>query len=103
MKTSEMTAKQLEAEIKRKVEVDNKNALDALRTKQQEELRNLRAALAKKKRQEFSALVDELGKYLISKFDIEGCHNPDMSADDYKEWLDELIVYASEQSKVRQQ
>lgn len=102
MKTSEMSAKELEALITKKVEKDNKDALNALRSKQLEELRTLRATLAKKKRQEYSNTVNEVGKYLVGKFDKDGRHNPDMTADDYKCWLDEMIVFVREHSHERQ-
>ena len=103
MKTSEMSARELEALITKRVEKDNKDALNALKAKQLEELRSLRAALAKKKRQEYQDTVNEVGKYLISKFDKDGHHNMDMTADDYKRWLDEMIVFVREQSQARQQ
>ena len=102
MKPSEMNAKELEALIRQKVEKDNKDAIIALRSRQKEEVDNLKALLTKKKRQEYSNTVNEVGKYLVGKFDKDGRHNPDMTADDYKSWLDEMIVFVREHSHERQ-
>ncbi len=88
-----MTAKELEAQIQQKIDVDFKNALTALKTEQKEELKALRAELAKKKRQEYAKTVDEVGRYLISKFDKDGHHNYDMTAHDYIVWIDDMINF----------
>lgn len=98
-----MTAKELEAQIKQKIEVENKKALDALKAQQHEELKHLRAELAKKKRQEFAKTVDEVGKYLISKFDKDGRHNSDMTTDDYKTEIDKMIEFYQAHSSGEQE
>ncbi len=99
MKPSEMNAKELEALIRQKVEKDNKDAIIALRSRQKEEVDSLKALLTKKKRQEYSNTVNEVGKYLVGKFDKDGRHNSDMTVDDYKNWLDEMIVFVREHSR----
>ena len=98
MKTN-MSAREIEAMIVQKVEKDNKDAIAALRAKQQEELKVLRATLAKKKRQEFRMTVDEVGKYVIGKFDKDGHHNTEMTTDDYKKWIDEMIAFVQAHSQ----
>ena len=93
MKKNEMTAAELERLITQRVEKDNKEALNALKAQQREELKNMRAELAKKKRQEYANLVKEVGTHLISKFDVDGHHNPDMQAADYRIWIDEAFDF----------
>ena len=103
MKKKELTAKELEEQIKNKIEVDNKNAINALKAQQQEELKNLRAELAKKKRQEFAQMVDDVGKYFISKYDIDGRHNTDMTTEDYKTEIDKMIEFYQAHSSGEQE
>lgn len=103
MKKNELTAKELEAQIKQKIEVENKDELNALKAKQQAELKALKAELAKKKRQELAKTIDEVGKHFIRKFDVEGHHNSDMTADDYKKEIDAMFAFYQSHSKGQQE
>ena len=102
MKKNELTAKELEALIKQKVEVENKDELNALKAKQQAELKSMKAELAKKKRQELAKTIDEVGKHFISKFDVKGHHHPTMTADDYKKEIDAMFAFYQAHSKGQQ-
>lgn len=86
MSKQNMSAKQLEDLIKQKTEIDNKEALEALKTKQREELKQLRAELEKKKRQEKAQKVNEVGKYFMGKF------KGDLTTEQYIEWVDKLCA-----------
>ncbi len=102
-KEPEMTAKEIEDLINRKITSENKNALDALRKQQREELKDLRAKLAKKKRQEAAQMVDDIGNYFISKFDMEGRRNPKMQTADYLKWIDTLVNFYNQNHQQSQQ
>ncbi len=99
MKANDMTVKELEEQIKQKIEVDNINAIKALKAEQKEELKVLRAELAKKKRQEFAKTVDDVGIHVVKKFDIDGHHNHDMTTEDYISWIDNLVEFYESHTK----
>ena len=103
MKKNERTAKELEALIKQKIEVEYKDEMRALKAEQQSELKSMKAELAKKKRQELAKTIDEVGKYLMSKFDVKGHHHPTMTTDDYKKEIDAMFAFYQSHSKGQQE
>lgn len=103
MKKNELTAKELEALIKQKVEVEYKDKMKALKAEQQAELKTMKAELAKKKRQELAKTIDEVGKHFMSKFDVKGHHNQKMTADDYKKEIDAMFAFYQSHSKGQQE
>lgn len=86
MKKKEMTAQELEALIKQKTEIDNKQALNALKEKQREEIKDLRARLANAKRQEKARLANDVGEEFMSVFS-----NKNMTFVQYKEWIHKFV------------
>lgn len=86
MNMKNMTASELEALIKQKEEIDNKQALNALKQKQRDEMKDLRSELAKKKRQERAELVKNVGEAFMKVF-----NNKNMTLDDYTKWIDNFV------------
>ena len=86
------SVEELEALIKQKTEVDNKEALNALRKKQRDELKELRKELHKQKQQEKEKLTKEVGDFVINKL-LPKNENGDSDFEYYHNWLKSLVSF----------
>ena len=85
------TISELEALIKQKTEIDNKEELNALKKKQRDELKELRKELHKKKQQEKDKLTKEVGEYVIKLLPKNDNGNSDFEY--YHNWLKSLVSF----------
>ncbi len=104
MNLKDKSLNELEEMLKRKVEIENKDALEALKAKQRQELKDIRAEVARKKRFERKHMAENVGKYVIGKFDpATNSAFKNMSTEDYCQWVDRFIIIYNQHIKESQE
>ena len=91
MSLKEMSLRELEELLKHIIEVDNKDEIEALRAKQRQRVKNVRAEVTRKKRLERKHMAENVGKYFIGKFDQKSDAFQNMITEDFCRWVDKFV------------